>query len=231
MDRAQEPARRMGPRDDLVTVARVLRPHGVRGELVVVCFAESAEVFDQVPDFFLLPPGGRGRPRPTRVLAWREHGASVLLRLEGIQDRDRASELRGWELAVHAKALPEPEDDEVYLHDLMGLAVVLPGGEPVGTLVNFLDIPVEGQEVWVIEHASGREILFPAAEELVEEIDLQAGRVVIDPPPGLLDLYLAESGPDSEKKPKAKHRPKAGPKSRPAKPIEPNTEPEPGDTH
>ncbi|MGE4552577.1 MAG: ribosome maturation factor RimM [Desulfovibrionaceae bacterium] len=223
MDRAQEPGRRQAPRDEFVTVARVLRPHGVRGELAVACFAESPEVFDRTPALFLLPPGGRGRPRPLRVLAWREHGAAVLLRLEGLDDRDRAAELRGCELAMHARDLPEPEDDEVYLHDLLGLAVVLPGGEPVGTLARFLEVP--GQEVWVIEHPSGREVLFPAAEELVAEIDLEAGRVVIDPPPGLLDLYLAEPE-EKPHGPKAVRRPKAGPKSRPRPAPGPDSDPE-----
>jgi len=63
---------------------------------------------------------------------------------------------------------------------------VLPGGEPVGLLEGFMDAP--GQDLWVIRAEGGREILFPAHEESVVEIDEDGRRIVIDPPPGLLEL-------------------------------------------
>ncbi len=127
-----------------------------------------------------------GRDRTVRVAGARPHQGRMLVTLEGVADRDAAEALRNHQVLIPAEDLPPLEDDEVYLHEIVGFDVVLPDNTPVGQLEGFLDVP--GQDLWVIRAADGREILLPATEETVPEIDPKARRIVIDPPPGLLEL-------------------------------------------
>ena len=90
------------------------------------------------------------------------------------------------EIVVPADEMPELDEGEVYLHELVGFDVVLLDGAKVGLLEGFLDVP--GQDVWIIRSPEGKEILLPAHEETVPEIDMDERRIVINPPPGLLEL-------------------------------------------
>lgn len=130
-----------------------------------------------------------GRDRTVRVAGARPHQGRMLVTLEGVADRDAAEALRNHQVLIPAEDLPPLEDDEVYLHEIVGFEVVLEDGSKVGVLEGFEDLPE--QDVWLIRSESGREILLPATEETVPEIDMDARRVTIAPPPGLLDLYLA----------------------------------------
>ena len=121
--------------------------------------------------------------------------------------------------------LPEPDDDEVYLEDLLGCDVVLPDGSRIGRLDHF-EYPA-GLEMWVIMTDDDKEVLFPARAEFIAGFDLEAPAVVIDPPEGLLDIYLADPKPEAgaeakaetgaETKPQAKGqtKPQAKPQDKP----------------
>ena len=104
--------------------------------------------------------------------------------------------LRGCKLLTKRQALPEPEDDEVYLEDLLGGDVFLPDGQRLGRLDHF-EYPA-GLEMWVIMTDDDKEVLFPARPEFIAGFDLEIPAVVIDPPEGLLDIYLAESKAESK---------------------------------
>ena len=125
-------------------------------------------------------------PRRLAVAASRPHQGRMLVTFQGVADRDAAEALRGLEVLIEAQSLPEPGEDQVYLHEIEGFAVTLADNTPVGTLESFMDLP--GQDVWLIRAPDGREILLPANEQTVPEIDMEARRIVIDPPPGLLEL-------------------------------------------
>ncbi len=179
---------------DLVAVGRVIKPHGVRGECCVQTYADSPALFNALANVRLAPEGAApALGRSARIASWRPHKDRVLVTFRGVDDRDAAEALRGLELMVPVADLPPPDEDEVWLMDLPGLEVRLPGGQVLGAIER-VDMPA-GQEIWVID-AAGREVLFPAVAEFVAEVDMEAGFVVIDPPPGLLDIYLAaESDP------------------------------------
>jgi len=182
----------MASPNDLVAVGQVIKPHGVKGECCVLSYADSPALFDALDRVRLTPEGGDpALGRPARIVSWRPHKGRVLVIFKGVDDRDAAEALRGLELVVPVAELPPPDEDEFWLMDLPGLEVRLPGGEVLGPIVR-VDTPpgpVVGQEIWVID-AHGREVLFPAVAEFVVQVDLEAGFVVIDPPPGLLDIYL-----------------------------------------
>jgi len=170
-------------------------------------YADSPSIFARVPALYL--QDGSHPPRPYKVRAWREHKEYVLLTLEGVDDRDKADALRGQTVLVREADLPEPEEGEHYLYQLMGCRVLLENGTEIGVLDNFFE--TAAQDTWVIVDDKGREILLPAVDEFVLDIDLDARTITVDPPEGLLDLYL---NPEPEKK--AKPKGKGGKKKPPA---------------
>lgn len=174
------------PASSLVVLGRLAKPHGVKGDIRVDYYADSADLLDKP----LMLRAGRFAPRPIRVRDWHLWKDQLILGIEGCNDRSAAEQLRGQELLIDASFLPEPEEDEPYLRDLIGLSVRLEDGTIVGELED-VDFPA-GQEMWVIrapEESGGYEILFPAVPEFVRDIDLSAGTATIAPPEGLLDLY------------------------------------------
>ena len=185
--------------EGFVPMGGVAKPHGIRGEFCIRSYADSPSIFDCVPALYL-QDGGRP-PRPYKVRAWREHKEFVLLTLEGVNDRDQAEALRGQIVLVREADLPEPEDGEHYLYQLMGCRVRLDNGTDIGVLENFFE--TAAQDTWVIVDDQGREILLPAVDEFVLDIDLDGRAITIDPPEGLLDIYLNPE-PVKKKKPGGK---------------------------
>jgi len=177
--------------NEWVLIGEVAKPHGLKGEFSVRFHADSPSLLDEVGHVWLSSatggPGARARRFPVR--AWREHQGRLLLWLTGIDDRDQAEAWRGGQVLLKESELPEPEEGEVYLHDLRGLTVFLENGSRLGTITDFM---VEPSEVWTITTDKGEEVLFPAAPQFVPSIDLESGSVTIAPPPGLLDLYLTK---------------------------------------
>ena len=174
------------PASSLVVLGRLAKPHGVKGDIRVDYYADSADLLNKP----LMLRAGRFAPRPIRVRDWHLWKDQLILGIEGCNARSAAEQLRGQELLIDASFLPEPEEDEPYLRDLIGLSVRLEDGTTVGELED-VDFPA-GQEMWVIrapEESGGYEILFPAVPEFVRDIDLSAGTATIAPPEGLLDLY------------------------------------------
>ncbi|MEL7640726.1 MAG: ribosome maturation factor RimM [Solidesulfovibrio sp.] len=177
-----------------IIVGHVARAHGIRGEVCVDSHADSPSYFERGAVVRLSPPSAPGRGRDYVVRAVRVHKERLLVTLDGIPDRNAAETLRGLSVCVPQSRLAPPDPDEVFLHELIGLRVRLVGAAPadpdLGVLEDVRDSG--GAELWVIRDRQGREILFPAAAELVPAIDLEARVVVIDPPPGLLELYQGE---------------------------------------
>ena len=116
----------------------------------------------------------------------------VLAQIEGIADRDAAEALKGVRLYVDRDRLPQPEEEEFYHADLLGLDAVLPDGSPLGKVSGFHDYGAG--ESLEIARTGGTPVLVPFTKAAVPVIDLAARRVVIDPPAGLLD----NAAPDGE---------------------------------
>jgi 16S rRNA processing protein RimM len=173
------------PRENLrLVVGRVGRAHGLRGEVTV-------EVRTDDPDTRFAPgavletdPARRG---PLTVSSFRVQSGRLVLRFDGIEERTAAEELRNTLLMVEADPDERPDDpDEYYDHQLVGLSVVSVDGNEVGTVAQMLHLPT--QDLFAVERPDGREVLIPFVGEIVPEVDLDAGTVLVDPPPGLLEL-------------------------------------------
>lgn len=193
-----------------IPVGGVVKPHGIRGEFCIKSYADSPSLFDGVTTLYLQE--GDKEPKPVAFGSWREHKGLVLLKIKGVDDRDRADELRGRTVLVREEDLPEPGEGEHYLYQMMGCRVTLEDGTAVGVLEQFFE--TAEQDTWVIVNDEGVEILLPAVPEFVLDIDLDNETIVIAPPEGLLDLYLTPEPPKA-KKPRRRTNKK---KPRPAKP-------------
>ncbi len=172
--------------DDLVEIGVLTRPHGIRGEIRVDYYADSIALLRGGHVYL---QAGNKPPRKADVDTVRMHQGTPLIRFVEAPDRTTAEFLRGQVVLVPESALPELDDDEVYLHDMIGLSVVLDAtGERLGTLEHVLFH--SEQETWSIRTPDGKEILLPAVPEFVADIDLDAEVIRITPPEGLLELYI-----------------------------------------
>ena len=175
--------------DGQVVVARIGRPHGIRGEV-------SLELRTDEPDRRLAPgavltaehPRGAapGLPATLTVARSRWHQERLLVTFEGVPDRTAAEALRNTLLAVAVTPDERPEDpEEFYDHQLVGLAVHPVGGDRVGVVSEVLHSGA--QDVLVVRRDDGREAMVPFVEALVPEVDLAAGLLRVADRPGLLD--------------------------------------------
>jgi len=131
---------------------------------------------------FSTDPAARG---PLRVVSSRWNSGRLLLAFDGFDDREAAEELRDTLLEVDSADLaPLADPEEFYDHDLIGLAVETEAGERVGVVADVLH---HGQDLLVVTGTSGAELLIPFVRPIVPEVDLAAARLVITPPPGLLN--------------------------------------------
>lgn len=160
-----------------------MRAHGVRGDVLVDVRTDQPE--DRFVGGAVLMARGGAVDQLTVVGAW-PHGERMRVRFDGVGGRDAADQLRGVLLEVDTEQLPRSDDpDDFHDADLIGLAAVTVAGEAIGTIT---DVAHPAQDVLVIERADGAgEVLVPFVQSLVPEVDLAAGRLVVDPPAGLLD--------------------------------------------
>ena len=175
-----------------VIVGRIGRPHGIRGEVVIGVRTDEPDLRFTVGATLGSGPTSDG-DNPSgqlTVASARWHSGQLLVTFAGITDRTAAGELTGSWLSVDSSQLPATVDpDEFRDHELIGLSVRTSAGEAVGVVTDVLHY---GQDLLVVRPPDGREHLVPFVKAIVPEVDVAAGLLVIDPPPGLLDPAQAE---------------------------------------
>ncbi|MBQ0900712.1 ribosome maturation factor RimM [Micromonospora sp. U21] len=181
-----------------LVVGRIGKPHGVRGEVTVEVRTDEPEarfapgsVLRTEPGAVPPPADGPGVPFrvPTELTIEesRFHQGRILVAFAGIPDRNTAEALRGTLLVVDSADVEPPEDpEEFHDHQLVGLAVVTPAGERLGEVARIDH--AASSDLLVLRRPEGRTALIPFVREIVPEVDLAGGRVIVDPPAGLLDL-------------------------------------------
>jgi 16S rRNA processing protein RimM len=167
-----------------LVIGRVIRPHGVLGEVVVDVRTDSPGERFAVGSVLDTDPAAAG---PLRISEVRPHQGKLLVLFDGYADRDVADALRGVALVVDSATLPDLEDpDEFHDHQLVGLRAQTPDGEPLGDVVGVEHAPAS--DLLVLARPDGGQALVPFVKAIVPEVDLAAGRVVVTPPEGLFDL-------------------------------------------
>ncbi|MCD0447102.1 ribosome maturation factor RimM [Glycomyces sp. A-F 0318] len=165
-----------------VVVGRIVRPHGLRGEVVVEVRTDDPETRFQ--------PGVEYRTKngPMRAATVRWHQGRPMIGFEGVTDRNGSEALRGIVLSVEiGEGELEPEDDDEF-HDalLIGLTVVDRDAGEVGPVAR-IDHGA-AYETLVVKRKGRTPALIPFVNDMVDEVDLEAGTIKVDLPPGLLDL-------------------------------------------
>ncbi|MEU7611855.1 ribosome maturation factor RimM [Micromonospora sp. NPDC049204] len=184
-----------------LVIGRIGKPHGVRGEVTVEVRTDEPEA-RFAPGSVLRTEPGATPPAPATadepgvpfrlpaeltIEEARFHQGRVLIAFEGILDRNTAEALRGTLLVVDSADVDPPDDpEEFHDHQLVGLAVVTPAGERLGDVVRIDHAP--SSDLLVLRRPEGRTALIPFVRAIVPEVDLAGGRVIVDPPAGLLDL-------------------------------------------
>lgn len=156
-----------------VVVGVIVAPHGVRGEVKVQPLTDFPERFRSGSRLWL-----RGEERTVQRGRW--SGKHVIVKLRGIETRNDAEVLRGAELTV-----PEParlEEGVYYVHDIIGLPVFDAAGEELGTLEDVMS--TGSADVYVVRGERG-ELLLPALDDVIKEVDLEHRRMVVDVPEGI----------------------------------------------
>ncbi|MFD8744910.1 ribosome maturation factor RimM [Streptomyces sp. NPDC059616] len=166
-----------------LVVARIGRAHGIKGEVTVEVRTDEPELRLGPGAVLATEPAGAG---PLTIETGRVHSGRLLLRFEGVRDRTAAEALRNTLLIAEVDPAELPEDpEEFYDHQLMDLDVVLADGTEIGRITEITHLP--SQDLFIVERPDGSEVMIPFVEEIVTEIDLAEQRVVIAPPPGLID--------------------------------------------
>jgi 16S rRNA processing protein RimM len=175
-----------------VIVGRIGRPHGIRGEVVIGVRTDEPDLRFAVGVRVDVAPSqdGDNPSGQLHVARMRWHSGQLLVAFAGVTDRTAAGELTGSWLSIDSSQLPAIGDpDEFRDHELIGLSVRTAAGQDVGVVTDVLH---SGQDLLVVRRPEGGESLVPFVKAIVPEVDLGAGVLVIDPPPGLLDSVPAE---------------------------------------
>jgi 16S rRNA processing protein RimM len=167
--------------EDLVLVGRIARPHGIRGQVIVNPDTDFLEQRFQIGATLLVGPAAV----PRTIVAARIQQGRPIIGFEGVESMSEAELLAGQELRLPADALGELPERTFYHHDLVGCEVSDPTGAVLGQVAS-VEGPMERSRL-VIAGPRG-EIQIPLNDAFCPSIDTAGRRIVVDPPPGLLEL-------------------------------------------
>ena len=174
-----------------IHMGQLVRPHGIFGEIVLDWY--SISLFSSQTPFWIQKKSET--PKHITITSCRPHNGRILVRIEGITDRTQAERYRGYKLLVKREELPPPGENEAYISDLLGSEVCLADGTLVGRFSYVLENT--NGNVWSILTETNQEIFFPAQPQFLLDLNWKDKKITIDPPDGLLDLYLSQEKEDA----------------------------------
>jgi len=176
-----------------VLMGRVVGAHGIKGAVRILSYAEVPE---DIARYGPLEDESGSRSFSLRVIG--QARGAVLAAVEGIGDRDTAAALKGTKLYVQRSALPAPAEGEFYWDDLVGLRAELTDGSILGEVVAVHDYG-GGPSLEVKRAVGDAVVMVPFTNRAVPVVDLEAGKVVIDPPQGLFETPSPEPAGDEDR--------------------------------
>ncbi|MFZ5485213.1 MAG: ribosome maturation factor RimM [Pseudomonadota bacterium] len=164
----------LSPPDDLVVMGRIAAPYAVRGWVKVQTFTDA---LDSLLDYPVWQLGKAGQWRPYPVVEAKVHSQHLIAQLAGVDDRNAAEALQGFEIAVARQERPPAQEGEYYWDELIGLSVLNLAGESLGTVETLLESGAHD----ILKVVEGpQERLIPFTDPIVREVDAEAGRIVVD---------------------------------------------------
>ncbi len=183
--------------DALFLVGRITQPHGVRGEMKVRPETEDPDRFGLFDRLFIGPDAKAAARREqdvktVRFQTMKNGTVAVLVTLDDINTREDAGDLRGQNVYAHEDDLPPLAEGEVFVHDLVGMTVLIvdeddePTGDTIGTV---RDVFESGASfLYSVARDGQPDLLIPDVEPIVRLVDADAREIHVFPPDGLLDL-------------------------------------------
>ena len=156
---------------EFLAIGRVLRPHGVRGELLLETLTDFPEHLNEVETVYL---GEAAEPHPLEDA--RRHRGQLLIRLADCSNRDTADAFRNQLVRIKFADSPPPPSGSYYQHQIIGLAVVTEDGEALGTVTEIIE--TGANDVYVVAGAGG-ELLLPAIGSVIRRVDLKARTIIV----------------------------------------------------
>jgi 16S rRNA processing protein RimM len=178
-------------------VARIGKPHGIRGEVTVQVLTDAPGDRFVPGTEFVVEPASAG---PLTVMSARWNKDILLLGFEEIGTRNEAETLRGAKLFIETEELDEDDDEGWYEHELVGLEARI-GSSVVGKVTALNTMPV--QDLLMVTTPEGKEILVPFVEQIVPEVNVEEGFILLTPPDGLFELNTEDEAAASEPEEKA----------------------------
>jgi 16S rRNA processing protein RimM len=172
-----------------LAIGQIIGVHGVHGELKAQILTDDPSRFDLLTQVLVGPDGAE--PVPYGLEGYRLHQKWILIKFEGVEDRNRAEMLRGQLIQVPLEEAIPLATGEYYEHQIIGLEVWTADGRNLGQVIEILYSAAH--EIYVVRGADVqspkgglREILIPAVASVVLQVDLEAGRLLVELPEGLL---------------------------------------------
>jgi 16S rRNA processing protein RimM len=159
---------------DLLPIGRVAKPHGVSGKIKIDYFGEDLNHFLLYREIFIKDHTGRLQAYDISEVV--PQTSRLIIKVKGIERREEVEPLVGREIFIKMKSLPDLEEGEHYWFEILGMVVETEKGKRIGRIKEIL--PTGANDVYVVEGKS-REIFLPAIEEVIQSIDVKAGRMKV----------------------------------------------------
>jgi 16S rRNA processing protein RimM len=169
--------------DVLIPVGKIIGTHGIKGLLKVHSFSGNLESLQSCKTVILKSVKGSLTDYGLKSVV--PHAGKLMIGLTGLDNINLVEPLVGSEICLMRSQLPEPEDNEYYWCDLIGLKVCTVDGRELGSVTDIFE--TGSSDIYVVRGAE-REYLIPAIGDVINSIDLNTGRILVTPLEGLLDL-------------------------------------------
>jgi 16S rRNA processing protein RimM len=173
-----------------IAIGVIRKPHGIHGEASVELWTDSAERFDEVRGVTLVSPDS-AESRPAEIESVRAHAGRALVRLAGVDSPEAVAALRNWTIEIDERDARSLEEDEYFLHDLIGLRLIDASGSERGVVVDAVE--GGGGILLDVQRKDGSRFDVPFASTICTKIDLPARSIEVEFPKGLDDLDSVEA--------------------------------------
>ncbi|MDX1645139.1 MAG: ribosome maturation factor RimM [Thermoanaerobaculia bacterium] len=171
-----------------VRVGRIRKPHGVRGEVAVEVTSDTAERMEAGSELLVRTAGGE--TRHLVVASSRPHKGVRLVRFEGLDERGQVDDLRSAWLEVERDRVPPAPEGAYYYYELEGCECRTSDGFDLGRVVEVIE---DGGGLLLEVERPGRRLLVPFVSAYLERVDIEAGVIVLDLPPGMIETCTSTS--------------------------------------
>lgn len=162
-----------------IKIGKIVNVVGLKGEVKVYNYSDSIQAYEDTPQICV-------EDELIKIEKVRMQKNMVILKLEGIDDRDTAESMRGKSVYITEEDLPELPEGQFYVRDLIGMDVVEEKGDPIGKVTDV--IQNTAQDIFEVEMENKKKVLIPKVEQFVLNIDEKTRKITVRLMEGLLDL-------------------------------------------